>query len=166
MHPLSSVRFEPTMDPNTVYRHVQLSDGGRKATMRAENMNPADHPERFHFWRQVLCREPLAGSPYYWEVEWTGQKVDPQILVGKRGASIRYVLHIVNELKSWLYYISCPFSKLGYKNEQFSPKYTQILKEMEEVSTGFDQGCICSRTPKMQHLLQLFKISFKIKSID
>ncbi|XP_047450765.1 finTRIM family, member 86 isoform X2 [Mugil cephalus] len=67
--------FEPTMDPNTVYRHVLLSDGGRKATMRAENLNPPDHPERFQFWRQVLCREALAGSPYYWEVEWTGHKV-------------------------------------------------------------------------------------------
>ncbi|XP_018543118.1 finTRIM family, member 86 [Lates calcarifer] len=72
---LLKFRFEPTMDPNTVYRHVQLSDGGRKATMRAENLNPPDHPERFHFWRQVLCREPLGGSPYYWEVEWTGQKI-------------------------------------------------------------------------------------------
>lgn len=72
---LLKFRAEPTMDPNTVYRHVQLSDGGRKATMRAENLNPPDHPERFLFWRQVLCREPLAGSPYYWEVEWTGQKI-------------------------------------------------------------------------------------------
>lgn len=67
--------FEPTMDPNTVYRHVLLSDSGHKATLKAENFNPPDHPERFDFWRQVLCREPLAGSPYYWEVEWTGQKV-------------------------------------------------------------------------------------------
>ncbi|CAK6974951.1 finTRIM family%2C member 86 [Scomber scombrus] len=72
---LLKFRFEPTMDPNTVYRHVLLSDGGHKATMRAENLKPVDHPERFHFWRQVLCREPLAGSPYYWEVQWTGQKV-------------------------------------------------------------------------------------------
>ncbi|KAM6932133.1 finTRIM family, member 86 [Lycodopsis pacificus] len=67
-------RFEPTMNANTVYRHVQLSDGGRKATMRAENLNLPDHLERFHFWRQVLCREALAGNPYYWEVEWTGKK--------------------------------------------------------------------------------------------
>lgn len=103
MHPPTSVRFEPTMDPNTVYRHVYLSDGGHKATMRAENVNPADHPERFHFWRQVLCREPLAGSPYYWEVEWTGQKVDTWILVGKRVALIRYVLHIAHGWKSLLY---------------------------------------------------------------
>lgn len=63
------------MDPNTAYRHLQLSDGGRKATLKAENLNPPDHPERFSFWRQVLCREPLGGSPYYWEVEWTGHKV-------------------------------------------------------------------------------------------
>lgn len=72
---LLKYRFEPTMDPNTVYRHVLLSDGGRKAMMRAESLNPPDHPERFDFWRQVLCREPLAGSPYYWEVEWTGHKI-------------------------------------------------------------------------------------------
>ena len=70
-----SDRCEPIMDPNTAFRHILLSEGGRKATLRAESQNPADHPERFEFWRQVLCREPLSGSPFYWEVEWTGLKV-------------------------------------------------------------------------------------------
>lgn len=69
------------MDPNTAYRHLQLSDGGRRATLKAENLNPPEHPDRFHFWRQVLCREPLGGSPYYWEVEWTGPKVPKSGLV-------------------------------------------------------------------------------------
>ncbi|XP_020783441.2 finTRIM family, member 86 isoform X2 [Boleophthalmus pectinirostris] len=68
-------RFVPTLDPNTAYRHVQISDGGRKATLKAENMNYPERPERFQFWRQVLCSEALGGSPYYWEVEWTGTKV-------------------------------------------------------------------------------------------
>ncbi|KAK0135376.1 Tripartite motif-containing protein 16 [Merluccius polli] len=68
-------RCEPIMDPNTAFRHILLSEGGRKATLRAESQNPADHPERFQFWRQVLCREPLSGSPFYWEVEWTGLKM-------------------------------------------------------------------------------------------
>ncbi|XP_042342702.1 finTRIM family, member 86 [Plectropomus leopardus] len=72
---LLKFRFEPTMDASTVYRHVQLSDRGRKATMRTENLNLPENPERFHFWRQVLCSEPLGGSPYYWEVEWTGTKI-------------------------------------------------------------------------------------------
>ncbi|XP_076832886.1 finTRIM family, member 86 [Brachyhypopomus gauderio] len=68
-------RFEPTLDHNSEFRHIRLSDGDRKATLRAENQNYPDHAERFLYWRQVMCREPLAGSPYYWEVEWTGQKV-------------------------------------------------------------------------------------------
>ncbi|XP_007236822.3 finTRIM family, member 86 isoform X1 [Astyanax mexicanus] len=68
-------RFEPTLDPNSAYRHIRLSDGDRKATLRAENQNYPEHADRFLFWRQVMCREPMAGSPYYWEVEWTGQKV-------------------------------------------------------------------------------------------
>ncbi|XP_034023781.1 finTRIM family, member 86 [Thalassophryne amazonica] len=72
---LLKFRFEPTMDPNTVFRHMLLSDGDRKATLQAANLNPPDHPERFTFWRQALCREPLAGSPYYWEVAWTGRKI-------------------------------------------------------------------------------------------
>ncbi|RVE64381.1 hypothetical protein OJAV_G00125230 [Oryzias javanicus] len=67
-------RFEPTLDPNTAYRHVHVSDH-HKAILKGENLNPPDHPDRFTFWRQVLCKEPLAGSPYYWEVEWTGKKV-------------------------------------------------------------------------------------------
>ncbi|KAK7882835.1 hypothetical protein WMY93_029009 [Mugilogobius chulae] len=68
-------RLVPTMDPNTAYRHIQLSEDGRKATLKAENMNYPEHPDRFQYWRQILCREALGGSPYYWEVEWTGTKV-------------------------------------------------------------------------------------------
>ncbi|XP_036455085.1 finTRIM family, member 86 isoform X2 [Colossoma macropomum] len=68
-------RFEPTLDPNSAYRHIRLSEGDHKATLRAENQNYPEHADRFLYWRQVMCREPLAGSPYYWEVEWTGQKV-------------------------------------------------------------------------------------------
>ena len=63
------------MDPLTAYRNVQVSEGGRRATLKAENQNPEDHPDRFTYWRQILCRQALAGSPYYWEVDWTGQKV-------------------------------------------------------------------------------------------
>ena len=72
---LSTVRFDPTFDPNTANRHLRLSDSDRKVTLRGERQNHADHPDRFLFWRQILGREALAGSPYYWEVEWTGQKV-------------------------------------------------------------------------------------------
>uniref|UniRef100_A0A672MCA0 Tripartite motif-containing protein 16-like n=1 Tax=Sinocyclocheilus grahami TaxID=75366 RepID=A0A672MCA0_SINGR len=68
-------RIEPTLDHSSAFRHIRLSDGYRKATLCAEKQNYPEHADRFMFWRQVMCVEPLAGSPYYWEVEWTGQRV-------------------------------------------------------------------------------------------
>ncbi|XP_066567804.1 tripartite motif-containing protein 16 [Amia ocellicauda] len=63
-----------TLDPNTAFRHLRLSGGNRKGKMKAENQLHPNHPERFNYWRQVLCREALCGGCYYWEVEWSGLK--------------------------------------------------------------------------------------------
>ncbi|XP_072558749.1 NLR family CARD domain-containing protein 3-like isoform X2 [Paramormyrops kingsleyae] len=59
-----------TLDPNTVYRYLSLSEGNRKVTRGAEQPYP-DHPERFDCEPQVLCRESLTGR-CYWEAEWSG----------------------------------------------------------------------------------------------
>lgn len=36
----------------------------------------AEHPDRFDYWQQVLCKEGLAGGRYYWEVDWNGSEID------------------------------------------------------------------------------------------
>ncbi|XP_072566744.1 tripartite motif-containing protein 16-like isoform X2 [Paramormyrops kingsleyae] len=59
-----------TLDPNTAYRLLSLSEGNRKVTWGAKQPYP-DHPERFDWWYQVLCRESLTGR-CYWEAEWAG----------------------------------------------------------------------------------------------
>uniref|UniRef100_A0A3B3Q3A7 B30.2/SPRY domain-containing protein n=1 Tax=Paramormyrops kingsleyae TaxID=1676925 RepID=A0A3B3Q3A7_9TELE len=59
-----------TLDPNTAHRDLSLSEGNRKVTWGAEQPYP-DHPERFDYWPQVLCRESLTGR-CYWEAEWSG----------------------------------------------------------------------------------------------
>ncbi|XP_072566642.1 NACHT, LRR and PYD domains-containing protein 3-like isoform X1 [Paramormyrops kingsleyae] len=59
-----------TLDPNTAYSALSLSEGNRKAAQG--NCHPyPDHPERFEYWPQVLCRENLTGR-CYWEAEWSG----------------------------------------------------------------------------------------------
>uniref|UniRef100_A0A674CDM7 B30.2/SPRY domain-containing protein n=1 Tax=Salmo trutta TaxID=8032 RepID=A0A674CDM7_SALTR len=63
-----------TLDPNTVNRHLSLSEENRKVTCRREEQPYPDHPERFEDWGQVLCREGLTGR-CYWEVEWSGGAV-------------------------------------------------------------------------------------------
>ncbi|XP_064813874.1 LOW QUALITY PROTEIN: NACHT, LRR and PYD domains-containing protein 12-like [Oncorhynchus masou masou] len=63
-----------TLDPNTVNRHLSLSEENRKVTWRTEEQPYPGHPERFEDCRQVLCREGLTGR-CYWEVEWSGGAV-------------------------------------------------------------------------------------------
>uniref|UniRef100_UPI003AACD752 NACHT, LRR and PYD domains-containing protein 12-like n=1 Tax=Centroberyx gerrardi TaxID=166262 RepID=UPI003AACD752 len=61
---------ELTLDPNTAHRNLFLSEDNRKVTVREEQPHP-DHPERFHYWKQLLCRNGLTGR-CYWEVERKG----------------------------------------------------------------------------------------------
>ncbi|KAM4618548.1 uncharacterized protein ACJ7VT_007913 [Polymixia lowei] len=62
---------ELTLDPNTANRYLSLSEENRKVTELEDEESYPDHPERFDYWKQVLCREGLTGH-CYWEVEWKG----------------------------------------------------------------------------------------------
>ncbi|XP_045568185.1 stonustoxin subunit beta-like [Salmo salar] len=75
-----------TLDPNTVFRLLSLSEENRKVTCRREEQPYPDHPERFEHCGEVLCREGLTGR-CYWEAEWNGGEVD--IGVAYKGISRR-----------------------------------------------------------------------------
>ncbi|KAM9469721.1 E3 ubiquitin/ISG15 ligase TRIM25-like [Clarias gariepinus] len=59
-----------TLDPNTANPTLILSEKNRSVTY-GETQQYSDHPERFDFWSQVLCKESVCGR-CYWEVEWSG----------------------------------------------------------------------------------------------
>ncbi|MGH0134102.1 UNVERIFIED_CONTAM: hypothetical protein FKN15_042638 [Acipenser sinensis] len=60
-----------TLDPNTAHGELCLSEENRKVTC-GETQRYPDHPERFNYWHQVLCREGLSGTRCYWEIELSG----------------------------------------------------------------------------------------------
>ncbi|KAJ8244998.1 hypothetical protein GJAV_G00276820 [Gymnothorax javanicus] len=60
-----------TLDSNTAYKRLRLSEGNRKVTFVLQIQSYPDHPERFDSRAQVLCREGLSGR-CYWEAEWRG----------------------------------------------------------------------------------------------
>ncbi|XP_062392565.1 NACHT, LRR and PYD domains-containing protein 3-like isoform X4 [Sardina pilchardus] len=60
-----------TLDSNTAHRRLSLSEGNRKVTRVYEEQPYPEHPERFDYYAQVLCREGLTGR-CYWEAEWSG----------------------------------------------------------------------------------------------
>ncbi|CAL8290772.1 unnamed protein product [Lota lota] len=68
---LKKYACELTLDPNTAQRRLSLSEDNRKVMRVEEDQSYPDHPERFIFWTQVLCREALTGR-CYWEVEREG----------------------------------------------------------------------------------------------
>ncbi|XP_073689388.1 NACHT, LRR and PYD domains-containing protein 12-like [Garra rufa] len=61
-----------TLDPNTVYKLLRLSENNRVITDTDTDQHYPDHPDRFDDeWRQVLCRESVCGR-CYWEIECSG----------------------------------------------------------------------------------------------
>ncbi|XP_064175784.1 uncharacterized protein LOC135246174 isoform X2 [Anguilla rostrata] len=60
-----------TLDPNTAHRELSLSEGNRKVTHTLWRKEPyPEHPERFGYWRQVVCRESVC-ERCYWEAEFS-----------------------------------------------------------------------------------------------
>ncbi|KAJ8278227.1 hypothetical protein GJAV_G00085310, partial [Gymnothorax javanicus] len=60
-----------TLDPKTAHRELCLSEGNREVTCVRQIQSYPDHPERFYYWKQVMCREGLSRR-CYWEAEWSG----------------------------------------------------------------------------------------------
>ncbi|KAM6894057.1 protein NLRC3-like [Xenentodon cancila] len=60
-----------SIDTNTVYKHIKMSDNNRTMTYVKEDQSYPDHPDRFDVWCQLLCREVLTGR-CYWEVQRSG----------------------------------------------------------------------------------------------
>ncbi|XP_059194885.1 NLR family CARD domain-containing protein 3-like [Centropristis striata] len=68
---LSKYACAPTLDPKTANKKLILSDNNRIVTVRKETQPYPDDPERFDYWKQLLCTSGLTGR-CYWEVEWEG----------------------------------------------------------------------------------------------
>ncbi|XP_023279589.1 tripartite motif-containing protein 16-like, partial [Seriola lalandi dorsalis] len=62
---------EITLDPNTAFTRLLLSEGNRKVKFTFKQQSYPRHPDRFTTYCQVLSRESLTGR-CYWEVERRG----------------------------------------------------------------------------------------------
>uniref|UniRef100_A0A9J7YKT6 Tripartite motif-containing protein 16-like n=1 Tax=Cyprinus carpio carpio TaxID=630221 RepID=A0A9J7YKT6_CYPCA len=60
-----------TLDLNTVNKYLRLSESNRVITTTKTVQLYPDHPDRFDYFQQVLCRESVCGR-CYWEIEWSG----------------------------------------------------------------------------------------------
>ncbi|XP_042573607.1 tripartite motif-containing protein 16-like [Cyprinus carpio] len=59
-----------TLDLNTVNKYLRLSKRNRVITDTNTVHSYPDHPDRFDYYLQVLCRESVCGR-CYWELQWS-----------------------------------------------------------------------------------------------
>ncbi|KAM9345483.1 NACHT, LRR and PYD domains-containing protein 3-like [Symphorus nematophorus] len=100
---------ELTINTNTVNSKIKLSNNNRTVTYVDEDQSYPDHPDRFDYWSQLLCRDGLTGCCYF-EAEWRG---DVSVSVSYRGISRkgdRYDCRFGENDQSW----SLSFSDGGY----------------------------------------------------
>uniref|UniRef100_A0AAZ3RG00 RING-type domain-containing protein n=1 Tax=Oncorhynchus tshawytscha TaxID=74940 RepID=A0AAZ3RG00_ONCTS len=53
-----------TLDPNSAYQHLRLSECNREVSWSDKALSYSDHPDRFTDHYQVLCKEDLSGTRY------------------------------------------------------------------------------------------------------
>ncbi|KAM6956222.1 tripartite motif-containing protein 16 [Aplochiton taeniatus] len=108
-----------TLDGNSAHPNLQLSEGNTVAKMVSEAMNYPDNPGRFNHWQQVVCKEGLSGTRFYWEVTWKGTEIDVAVAykgMNRRGNSNDCSLGWNN--KSWSLY--CSESKYSFVHDNKS----------------------------------------------
>ncbi|XP_056604198.1 stonustoxin subunit beta-like isoform X1 [Triplophysa dalaica] len=93
-----------TLDPNTLYKHLHLSERNRVIQFSRTDQRYPDHPDRFDCC-QVLCKESVSQRSY-WEIKWTGG-VDISVAYKSIGRKeLGHVCHFGRNDKSWRLYCS------------------------------------------------------------
>uniref|UniRef100_A0A8C1L4P8 Tripartite motif-containing protein 16-like n=1 Tax=Cyprinus carpio TaxID=7962 RepID=A0A8C1L4P8_CYPCA len=146
-----------SMDPSTAHPNLHLSDRNTVVRMSNEPKSYPEHPDRFEYWQQVLCKEGLAGGRYYWEVEWSGTEID--IAVTYRGIQRKgnnNAGSFGGNDKSWSLY--CSESKYSFVHNSKSTTIPVPNSSRIGVYVDYEAGTVAfysvSDTMKLLHKVQ------------
>ncbi|XP_073686760.1 tripartite motif-containing protein 16-like [Garra rufa] len=106
-----------TLDLNTVYKQLRLSESNRVITNTGSVQSYPDHPDRFDYWWQLLCRESVCGR-CYWELEWSGNYVYISVSyksISRKGSGNKCLLGCNNQ--SWSLYCNPSKYLFGHNNK-------------------------------------------------
>ncbi|XP_062398855.1 tripartite motif-containing protein 16-like [Sardina pilchardus] len=107
-----------TLDPNTVHRYLQLSEGNRRVEKGNILQSYPDHPERFNTLYEVLCREGVSAR-CYWEIERSGEWVNIAVSyksISRKGHSAEHGFG--GNDQSWRLRLTSSSSSFWHNNEE------------------------------------------------
>lgn len=142
-----------TLDPNTLYREMVLSEGDRKAVLTDLVQEYPEHPDRFSHLYQVLCREGLSGR-CYWEVEFQGS-VEIAVAYRDLGRSDYYseCAFGCND-KSWSLDINGNDKCFRHNDEEKAvpePQSSRVGVFLDHKAGNLTFYCVCESTLQLLH---------------
>ncbi|XP_051747688.1 tripartite motif-containing protein 16-like isoform X3 [Ctenopharyngodon idella] len=108
------------LDLNTVNKNLRLSEGNRVITYTNTVQPYPDHPDRFDWYLQVLCRESVCGR-CYWEIEWSGAYVFISVSyksISRKGRGNECLFGYNDQ--SWS--LNCSSSRYSFKHNNIDTK--------------------------------------------
>ncbi|XP_037399465.1 NACHT, LRR and PYD domains-containing protein 12-like isoform X3 [Pygocentrus nattereri] len=124
-----------TLDPNTANTRLSLSEENRKVVFVEESQSYPDHPERFDYWSQVLCRESLTGR-CYWEAEWSGRVYIAVTYKGIRRKGVSYDCEFGLNEKSWV--LICSNNSFSVRHNEISTAVSAPSSQSNRVGVYLD----------------------------
>ncbi|XP_031719109.1 stonustoxin subunit beta-like [Anarrhichthys ocellatus] len=143
-----------TLDPNTAYREMVLSEGNRKVELTDLVQEYPEHPDRFSHLYQVLCKEGLSGR-CYWEVEFE-RSVEIAVAYKDLGRSDYYAecAFGCND-KSWSLDINGNSKCFRHEDEETAvpePRSSRVGVYLDHEAGSLTYYCVCDTTPTLQLL--------------
>ncbi|XP_042338067.1 stonustoxin subunit beta-like, partial [Plectropomus leopardus] len=142
-----------SLDPNTAYRELVLSEGNRKAELTSIVQDYPEHPDRFSHLYQVLCKEGLTGR-CYWEVEFD-RSVEVAVAYKDLGRSDYYseCAFGCND-KSWSLDINRNSKCFRYNDEETEvpePLSSRVGVYLDHKAGSLTFYCVCDTTMQLMH---------------
>ncbi|KAL0201945.1 hypothetical protein M9458_005132, partial [Cirrhinus mrigala] len=120
-----------TLDLNTMNKLLRLSENNRVITGTNTDQSYPDHPDRFQYYWQVLCRESVCGR-CYWELQWSGDDYGVLISVSYKSISRKGGVECVfgSNDQSWSLFCS-PYSySFMHNNKQTDLPVKSIISRI------------------------------------
>ncbi|XP_040892595.1 stonustoxin subunit beta-like [Toxotes jaculatrix] len=145
-----------TLDPNTAYRELRLSEDNRKAELTDLVQTYPEHPDRFSHLFQVLCKGGLTGR-CYWEVEFGGS-VEIAVAYKDLGRSGYYdeCAFGCND-KSWSLDLNKNHVCFRHNDEETAvpePQSSRVGVFLDHKAGILTYYCVCDTTLQLMHRVE------------
>ncbi|XP_053274577.1 stonustoxin subunit beta [Pleuronectes platessa] len=145
-----------SLDPNTAYRELLLSESNRKVELTDSVQSYPEHPDRFSHLFQVLCTEGLSGR-CYWEVEFEGSVEVAMAYKGLGRSDYYHECAFGCNDKSWSLDLNVNSECFRHNDQETSVPESQsstVGVYLDYEAGSLTHYCVCDKTLQLMHRVE------------